>query len=245
MKHFDVDALKKLPHPVFCIHVEETSSTNENLKVLARRGSADYTLILADSQSAGKGRLGRSFYSEGGLYMSILLPYDDGTCFFLTHIAALAVARAIEETAGETARIKWVNDVYVKGRKVSGILAESIVSPRGRHIVLGIGVNLDTPEDAFPEEIRAIAGSIKADRSHLAVRILHHLFTLLDAGDLGAIRREYRERCFLVGKEVDVIKEKSCRKATVIGLTDNLALSVRYESGEREDVAFGEVSLRL
>ena len=221
MKHFDVNALKKLPHPVFCIHVEETSSTNDDLKVLARRGSADYTLILADRQSAGKGRLGRSFYSEGGLYMSILLPFDNATAFFLTHIAALAVARGIEELTGEGALIKWVNDVYVRGKKVSGILAESIVSPRGRHIVLGIGVNLDTPEEGFPMEIRAIAGSIHADRSLLAVRILHHLFTLLDAGDLDLIRREYAERCFLVGKQAEVIKENSCRKATVTGLTEN------------------------
>lgn len=245
MKYFNVNALKKLPHPVFCIHVEETSSTNDDLKVLARRGSADYTLILADRQSAGKGRLGRSFYSEGGLYMSILLPFDNATAFFLTHIAALAVARGIEELTGEGALIKWVNDVYVRGKKVSGILAESIVSPRGRHIVLGIGVNLDTPEQGFPMEIRAIAGSIHADRSLLAVRILHHLFTLLDAGDLDLVRREYAERCFLVGKQAEVIKENSCRKATVTGLTENLALSVRYESGETEDLAFGEVSLRL
>lgn len=177
--------------------------------------------------------------------MSILLPDQEVTSRFITHIAALAVARAIEETAGETARIKWVNDVYVKGRKVCGILAESMIAMDYRRFVIGIGVNLDTPEDAFPEEIRAIAGSIHADRSTLAARILHHLFTILDNDDLDAIRREYRERCFLVGKEVDVIKEKSCRKATVTGLTDALALSVRYENGDREDLAFGEVSLRL
>lgn len=245
MRPFDEKKLSKLSHDISFSHVEETLSTNDDLKVAAASGAPDYTLIVADRQTAGKGRIGRSFYSENGLYMSILLPLQKGTFAFVTHACAVAVARAITELTGKVALVKWVNDVYVEGKKVCGILTESVVAQGKRRIVLGVGVNIDTPENAFPEEIRAIAGSIHADRSDLAARILFHLFTLLDAGDLDRIRREYRALSFLIGKKINVYKEKSCRAATCTGLTSDLALSVVYEDGEREDLISGEVSVRL
>ncbi len=245
MKDFDESKLSSLSHAVILSRTEETASTNDDLKAAARTGAPDYTLRIADRQLAGKGRLGRSFYSEGGLYMSILLPCREETISFLTPAAAVAVARAIEELTGKAALVKWVNDVYVDDRKVCGILAESVVTEKSRRIVLGIGVNLDTPTQAFPPDIRTIAGSISADRSALAAAILRRLFALTDKGDLALIRREYRELCFLVGREVIVHKENGCRKATVTGLTDALSLSVRYTTGESEDLVAGEISVRL
>ena len=245
MKDLNVKAFSDLTHAVALSHVEETGSTNDDLKAAARLGAPDYTLFVADRQRAGKGRVGRSFYSENGLYMSILLPTREKTLPYVTPVAAVAVARAIREVTGKDASIKWVNDVYVEGKKVCGILAERVVTEGGDRLVVGVGVNLDTPEDAFPEEIRGIAGSIHADRSILAARILSHLFTLLDQDDLDAVRRSYRELCFLVGEEVTVIKESGCRKATAVGLTDTLALSVRYDDGEEEDLIAGEVRLSL
>ena len=245
MKEFDESKLSTLPHAITFSRAEETASTNDDLKVAARLGAPDYTLMIADRQIAGKGRLGRSFYSEGGLYMSILLPYREETNAFLTPAAAIAVARAIEDLTGKAALVKWVNDVFVENRKVCGILAESVVTQDGRRIVLGIGVNLDSESANFPEELSGIAGAIGAERSELAAHILRYLFDLTDSGDLPSIRREYRKRCFLVGREVTVHKESGCRKATVLGLTEDLSLSVRYDTGEREDLVAGEISVRL
>ena len=244
MKASDATLLSRLPHQVRLTHVAETISTNEDAKKAAREGAPDYTLLIADRQTGGKGRLGRSFYSEGGLYMSILLPFREDFSL-VTPVAAIAVARAIESVCGVKSDIKWVNDVYVRGKKVCGILAESAVAGDKRRIVLGIGVNLNTPANSFPEEIRRVAGSVSGDRNLLAASILEHLFSLLDREDSDHIRREYIERCFLVGHRVNVKKENGCIPATVLGLTDTLALSVRYDDGEREDLIAGEVSIGL
>ena len=245
MKDFDVEKLRELPHFVTFSHVEETASTSDDLKAVAREGAADYTLRVADRQLAGRGRVGRSFYSENGLYMSVLLPAKEETFPYVTPIAAVAVARAIRELTGEPALIKWVNDVFVNGKKVCGILTESVETSGRRRLVVGIGINIDTPQEEFPEDIRETAGSIHADRSALAARILTHLFSLLDEGDLDAIRSEYRALSFLIGREITVQKENGCLKATAIGLTNDLALSVRYEDGNTEDLRTGEVGVRL
>ena len=245
MKPFDNTSLLGLSHPTALSHVAETHSTNDDLKVAARNGAPDYTLRVADRQSFGRGRGEHSFYSEGGLYMSILLPFQEERFSFVTPIAAIAVARAISELTGESAKIKWVNDVYVRGKKVCGILSESIVAQGKRRVICGIGINLNTAPDAFPEEIREIAGSISADRSELAARILKHLYLLLDITDLDTIREEYRALSFLIDREITVYKEKGCLSATVLGLTEDLSLSVRYKDGTRENLIAGEVGIRL
>ena len=245
MKAFDEAPLRHLSHPVTLSHVAETSSTNDDLKVAARGGAPDYTLRIADRQLAGRGRKDHSFHSEGGLYMSILLPVREEIVPYITPIAAIAVTRALREIAGADAYVKWVNDIYVEGRKVSGILSESVVTAAGRRYIVGIGVNLPATAESLPEEIREIAGWVAADRSTLTARILTHLFSLLDEGDLDLVRREYRDYSFLIGSEVLVHQENGCREATVLGLTDTLALSVLYRDGSREDLIAGEVSIRL
>ena len=243
MKPIDKKIILSLPYPIVLSLTEETASTNDDLKVAAKEGAKDYTVRIADRQLAGKGRKGRSFFSEGGLYMSVLLPaYGDLT--LLTPTVAVAVAAAIRDLTEEDARVKWVNDVYVRGKKVCGILAESVVADNHRRVIVGIGVNLNTKEGDFPSEIRSIAGSIIADRSALAARILDKLFRLLQE-DPKHICEEYKKLCFLIGQKVTVQKENGCRVATVLGLTDRLALSVLYDDGQTEDLIAGEVTLRL
>ena len=233
-----------LPYPLRLSWTESTLSTNDDLKEMAKAGEADFTVRIADSQTAGKGRKNRSFFSKGGLYMSILLPFGENF-FLVTPIAAIAVAKAIRSLTGEDALIKWVNDVYVNGKKVCGILSESVVTEGGRRIVLGVGVNLATPQEGFPREIRDIAGSIDADRSELAARFLEEFFSRFCAGDATEIKKEYIALSFLVGKEVFIQKENGCLKATVLGFTEDLSLSVRYLDGRTEDLIAGDVSLRL
>lgn len=239
----DQTLFSSLPHEVHLSFYAETVSTNDDLKVAARLGAPDYSLFIADRQTGGRGRTGHSFFSEKGLFMSILLPVKEELFDFVTPIAAVAVSRAIGDLTGENALVKWVNDVYINGKKVCGILTESVIAEGSRRVVLGIGVNLDLPESAFPAELRGTAASVSADRNALALRILHRLFELMDEGDLGAVRNAYRELCFLVGREIFVKKEGGRLKATALGLTDSLALSVRYEDGTREDLIAGEVSV--
>ena len=227
------------------IHVvSETGSTNDDLKEAARSGSGCCAL-LAERQTAGRGRQGRCFFSEGGLYVSAILPPLGEAAPFLTHIAAVAVTQAIRALSGEKAEIKWVNDIFVQGKKVCGILCESVVTERGRAFIAGIGVNTEQPEGGFPAEIANSAGAVRCDKSALAGEILKRLFYLIERFDKETIRKKYQEFCFLTGKEVAVIRSGEEKRATVIGLAEDLGLTVRYEDGLIETLRSGEVQLKL
>ena len=151
---------------------ESVTSTNTVLKELAEHGGREGMVVIAQRQTMGKGRLGRSFYSPqgGGLYMSVLLRprFSADAALSITTAAAVAVARAIDDVTGERAMIKWVNDVYFHGRKVCGILTEASVDfeNSGLHYaVLGMGVNLTEPEGGFPGEVAQVAGALFAGKA--------------------------------------------------------------------------------
>ena len=231
--------------PLFLTATPQTGSTNDDLKAAAKSGAPDYSVVIADRQLTGRGREGRSFVSASGLYMSVLLPVEAEVLPYLTHLAAVAVCRAIEEVAALRAEIKWVNDVFVGGKKVCGILTESVVVGDRRRYVVGIGVNAGTPPESFPPELREIAGTVQADRSDLAAAVLKHLFALAEETPLDKVKKEYAERCFLAGMRVTVVKEISEREATVLGLSDALGLLVRYDDGEKEELTSGEVRVSV
>ena len=142
-------------------------STNQTAREMAADGALDGTVVLAHKQSAGRGRLGRSFFSPDGtgLYMSLILRRDltAADALRLTPMAAVATAEAIEDMVGHKVDIKWVNDIYLDQKKVCGILTEGSVDPtsgRLAYAVIGIGVNITPPDGGFPEEIRQVAGAI-------------------------------------------------------------------------------------
>ena len=224
--------------------VGETGSTNDDLKEAARKG-AERCVLIAERQTAGKGRQGRSFFSEGGVYLSAILPPLGEAAPYVTHIAAVAVAEAIRSLTGKNAVIKWVNDVYVDGKKVCGILCESVVTEKGRAYVAGIGVNASEPKGGFPPEIAETAGAVPCDRSALAGEILKRLFYHIACFDRNNLKKSYTELCFLEGKEVIVVQNEIEKPATVLGLTEDLGLTVRYSDGSEEDLRSGEVRLRL
>lgn len=225
--------------------VSETVSTSDDLKAAARAGASDYTTLIAKRQVGGRGREGRRFYSEGGLYMSVLLPWRGDSAPFITQIAAIAVARALQETARVTPTIKWVNDLFVNGKKVCGILAESVIAGEERRIVVGIGVNAGVPETAFPDELKEIAGSVACDKNLLTAALLNQLFALLDDFSVESVREDYRARCFPIGTRLTVIKGEAERKATARGLDDALGLIVEYDDGTRERLISGEVRVKV
>jgi len=223
---------------------EVTASTNDDLKALASIKTPDRPVVLfADKQTAGRGRQGRSFYSEGGLYMSVLFPKLDAQAAYLTHVAAVAVAEGIREETGLPASVKWVNDIYLSERKICGILSESITPFGARNYIVGIGINVGTPKRNIPSDIRDIIGYIDCDKNALAARILRKLFTLTGHFDLPSLKERYTTLCFLNGKRVNVVRNDIKKPATVLGLTDELRLRVRYDDRQTEDLIAGEVRL--
>ena len=242
------------------------TSTNTLLKEEARSSEASCKVMIALEQTAGKGRLGRSFHSPqgSGLYLSILLrpdlPPDQATR--LTTVAAVAVAQAMEELTGEPVDLKWVNDVYRRGRKLCGILTEAGLTPDGRldFAVVGIGINLTEPEGGFPESIRHIAGALYAQEAdmpaalhaRLAASILNHFMYYYDQLPATSYLEEYRKRSYLLGQDIYVIEALTTdgtplsepKSARALAIDDDLRLVVEYPDGRREALSTGEVSVR-
>lgn len=235
---------------------QEVTSTNDLLKKQAAEAVTGHC-IIAGCQTAGKGRRSRSFYSPAGtgVYLSMLLrpELSPEESTRVTTAAAVAACRAIEECTEAKPVIKWVNDVYINGKKVCGILTEASVSMESGGLdwaVMGIGFNVYEPEDGFPEEIRQIAGSItdirqKDLRSRLAVSFMKHFYQICLDLMSPELVREYKERSFLIGKEVNVIKVDSSVPAYVLDIDNECRLLVRYENGQIQALSSGEVSVRV
>lgn len=244
----------------FDIHVKSVvTSTNTVLKELAKKGEKSGYVLVAEHQTNGKGRAGRSFYSPAntGLYMSLLLRPNISAenSLFITVSAAVAVSRAIEKISnGKTIpQIKWVNDIFVNNKKVCGILTESSVDSSGmlEFAVLGIGINILPPENDFPKELLTIAGSVFSAtddtnlKNKLAAEILKELETLPDSYISESILNEYRKHSMLVGKQVFVLSGEKKIPCTVLEIDSKARLVVRFENGEKKALLSGEVSIRL
>ncbi len=235
---------------------EETESTNRDAKKMAAEGAPEGTVILAERQSAGRGRLGRSFFSPGekGIYMSVLLrpELDMQKMVRITSMAAVAVARAIERVSCVKTQIKWVNDVYLNNKKVCGILTEGGFDNEGKfaYAVLGIGVNVGFME--FPEDIKEIATSVSNEckkeitREALIVEILKELELWYPSLWDGSFLKESKERSILLGKEILVldVDKKPLYAAKAVDLDDLGHLIIERE-GKKELLHSGEVSVRV
>ncbi len=236
---------------------ESVTSTNTVLKELAELGGREGMVVIAQRQTMGKGRLGRSFYSPqgGGLYMSVLLRprFSAEEALSITTAAAVAVARAIDDVTGERAMIKWVNDVYFHGRKVCGILTEASVDfeNSGLHYaVLGMGVNLTEPEGGFPGEVAQVAGALFAgkapagSRPKLAAAILNRFFAYYQALPRRTFMEEYRSRSLLTGMDITFMEGESQREGTVLGVDEEARLLVRLPDGSKKVFGAGEVNIK-
>lgn len=236
------------------IEVRETvSSTNTVLKELAEQGKPEGTVLIAKQQSAGKGRMGRSFFSPKGtgIYMSILLrpKFSAEESLSITTAAAVAVAKAVEELTGRKTMIKWVNDVYLDGYKICGILTEASLDFETRglnYAVLGIGVNLQEPEGGFSEELKAVAGALyhKAPpeaQGKLAAGILNHFFAFYQNLTERPFLQEYRKRSLLTGIQIRFLRGEESFSGKVLGIDENVRLLVELEDGTTTAISAGEV----
>lgn len=242
----------------FDIRVFDTiDSTNAEVKRLAARGAREGLVVVASSQTAGRGRRGRSFFSpEGtGLYMSLLLrpALSPAQATRITTMAAVGICTAIERLSGRKPGIKWVNDVLLDGRKVCGILTEAAMSADGAsldYVVLGIGINVLAPETGFPPEIASIAGSVFIGsppnaRSLLCAAVLDELAKDYLRLPEESFAEEYRRRCIVPGRRITVLRGDSTLEADALSVDDECRLLVRYDDGREELLGSGEISIRL
>ena len=231
------------------IHYFETlPSTSITAAEMAKEGAPHLTAVVAKTQTAGRGRLTRQFFSpQGGLYVTIVLrttlsPAQYGA---ITPYAALAVHRAMYRTCGVRTQIKWVNDLLLDGKKVCGILAESGSDQNGTpYILLGIGIN--TGDTVFPAELAEIATSIpECDKDALLHAILEELDGVERAVHNGNWLDEYRAHSAVIGREVNVIEGARTTRATALDIAKSGALKVCFEDGTCGELYGAEISLRL
>ena len=237
--------------------LSEVTSTNTLLREKADSGISEGYVLAADSQTAGRGRMGRAWNSPSGtgIYMSLLLRPHGITpeeTTKLTPMAAVAVCEAIETAAGKKAGIKWVNDIFLDGKKVCGILTEasfSMESGQADFVIVGVGINAYMPDGGFPEDISHIAGCVydvrvSDGKNKLAAGFLNNFWKYYISKDTGYTQK-YRESSIAIGKEITVITAAGNRKATALDVDDGCALLVRYEDGRKERLISGEISIRI
>jgi len=238
------------------IVLDETDSTNNYAKKLTASEAPSGTVIVADRQTAGKGRMGRSFVSPSGkgLYMSVIVHPEFGiqTAPLITSAAAVATAEAIESLCKTDVRIKWVNDLYINGKKIVGILTEASVDMEMRALdiaVIGIGINVRSIGDSFDEELSARATSIQdetgvvLDRNELCAAVINHLDAHLARIESREFLREYRRRELLTGNMITAHIGSETLTGKAVGIDRNANLMVETENGIVRSLSSGEANL--
>lgn len=243
------------------IYYDETDSTNLRAKIYARENPAERepVVFIADSQSAGRGRLGRKFCSMAGagLYITFLLFADRSLPNLstedvtrITPYLAVKLCEAIEEHSSARPTVKWVNDLYLDGKKLAGILVEGIADEKGKidRFICGLGTNVyKTP---LPDEIKTIATSIeeatgeRVSREEIAASLIKNVLLDLDKITGKDTHIEYEKRLTTVGKSVEVIKPSGSYGATVKALNPDYSLTLTLPDGREEILFTGEVSVK-
>lgn len=234
-------------------------STNDHAKELAQNGAPHGTVLIADRQTGGRGRMGRSFQSPGGagVYMSVILRPNckPGKLMHLTCAAAVAMCDAVETAAGFRPGIKWTNDLVFKGKKLGGILTELSVDPvtgNTSYAIIGIGINCAQKTGDFPPDLQHMASSLSmiagrnVDRSHLTAAMIHALATMDTAlfSEKDTLMQAYTADCVTLGQDIVLLRADEKRYGHAEGLDPDGALLVRFADGSLEAVSSGEVSVR-
>jgi len=252
----------KPPYRAMEITVLPTAaSTNALLREKANQGCPEGRVLICNEQTEGRGRYGRRFYSPGdtGLYLSLLLrprQYSPQQAAQLTAAAAAAMCEAIGAVSGEEAQIKWVNDIFLRGKKVCGILTEASFGLEAgalEYAVLGVGVNVYPPKEGFPPELAETAGSVfdspRSDaKNALAGEFLNRFLDCYNAPEDRRYIEVYRQRSLVIGKTVTVFagdQGDQPRRAQVRGIDDACRLLVTYENGVKAALSWGEIGVEI
>ncbi len=244
--------------PIF-VYPSLDSTNTEARRLLATDPGLPY-LIVAHTQTAGKGRLGRSFYSPlgSGLYMTLALDLPSNAGSRVTPAAAVAVSMAMERVCGKQVKIKWVNDLYLNEKKICGILTEALPTDQGIHVLVGIGINITTRH--FPDGMRNPAGAllseedVPVDMSYLCAEIIQRLFWALSDHQADQLLAEYRARLMLVGRRVICSHNfatdgtpdlSSSTEGVVVGVDNEYGLILQVDATHQAVLRGGEISVTV
>lgn len=238
-----------LKNDIDVIYYPSTDSTNSCCKRLLAQGKPGRFLVIADEQTAGRGRQGKSFYSPAlsGIYFSLVLrpraPLKNAVT--ATTAAAVAICKAIEKLTDKKPKIKWVNDVFIDGKKVCGILTEAITDFEDGmvdSVIIGIGINISTSD--FPEDVEN-AGALNAEinKNALVSEVVKELVKITD-GDYKSFIDYYRTHSLVLGKKIKFIRDEKVTLATAVAIDETGGLEVELESGEHTVLRSGEITLR-
>lgn len=238
---------------------DEVGSTNTLLKSLGQQGAPHGTVIIADHQTAGRGRMGRSFLSPVGVgvYLSALIRLEAAPTqiMHLTCAAAVAMCDAVQAVSGIRPKVKWINDLVVGKQKLGGILTELVIDPQSKNVdfaIVGIGINCNQVYRDFDPSIQDMATSLRLatgqiiDRELLCaemIRALERMSTAL-LTNKDELMQQYAEDCITIGRKIQVLGGNSIRYGTAVGIDEDGGLIVTLESGETQTVSSGEVSVR-
>ena len=236
------------------VRFTEIDSTNNEAKRYVSEGGSLPALILSESQTEGRGRLGRSFFSSDnkGVYVTVVMKEPCENAFLrTTAISAVCAVESIKELFGISTEIKWVNDIYYQSKKLGGILAESFFVDGERYVAVGFGINLYT---RLPEELRDIAISLfpeypdsytlKMQRDALANRITEKLLSALERDDHTEYMKKYRTLSCVIDRDIIFVQNGSEYNARVLDINDDGALAVRLEDGSVRYLSSGEISIK-
>ena len=235
--------------PVFAFKV--TDSTNNEAKRMLANGFCGKAIIVSEEQTAGRGRQGRSFYSPAktGIYMTLIINLETNltNAALVTTMVAVSVVRAIKALTDKEPEIKWVNDIYLKGKKICGILTEgfSAFESGTSSVIVGIGINFNT--HIFPEEIENIAASLNSsgiNRNKLIAEITNNLIALTNAIECKDYLDEYRSYSMIIGRKINYLKNGETKEGEAVGIDDDGGLVVNSD-GETKVLRSGEVKLIL
>lgn len=240
-----------LKNEIDVIYLETVDSTNNEAKRIATQYDGRTKLIVANNQTVGRGRMGRSFYSpkDSGLYMTVALKpqfgFTDVVC--VTSAAAVCVACSIERLTGLHPMIKWVNDIYINNKKVCGILSEAVTNMETLSlecVIIGIGINIST--DMFPDDLRSVASSLNTDvnKSELCADIADNIVDMCSKISDRSFIDEYKRRCLVLGKQITYTQNGVSNTATAVDIDKNGGLVVTSDKGTFT-LSSGEISVRL
>ncbi|MCR2032801.1 biotin--[acetyl-CoA-carboxylase] ligase [Anaerofustis stercorihominis] len=238
--------------------VEETDSTINYLKNLKEEEKTEGRVIIANSQTSGKGRRGRPFFSpkDSSMYLSLLLkpklPIEEVN--IITIICGLSVVEALKNAAGIDCDIKWVNDIYKDGLKLCGILTEGIISFESgsmENVVLGVGININRPEnEEVPEEFKDIIGFVQdftgkaLNRNKIISEFLNVFESKYLNFDKNSLYKEYKEKMLYINEDITYIQGNEKIKATLLDLNKDFSIKIKTSDGEIKNFNSGEISIR-
>ena len=258
--HLNESALKYLiniPETDYHLaHFHSIDSTNNVAKLEAERLTKPLAFYVAEEQTAGRGRYGRTFYSpkNNGLYVTYLTKADRSLSHagLLTTAAAVAVCEVIETLYQRQPQIKWINDLFFNGKKICGILTEGVINMESGlldYAIVGIGINL-FPDAHLPEDLQPIVGSlfehpVALDRNVLAATLINQLHLRLHETNPGTHLDAYRERCFILNQRVHITQGIQHYEALATAINDDAHLVVQMDDGTTQTWSHGEIRIQL